>query len=70
MEPKAKGQMLTPTSNYLADAYETFSSSAQAAQGLTRNVVAGIFPLFGQQMVRKQKNHAKEQVFKKQENQS
>lgn len=40
------------TSNYLADAYETYSSSAQAAQGLTRNVVAGLFPLFAQQMVR------------------
>lgn len=43
-------------SNYLADAYETFSSSAQAAQGLTRNVVAGIFPLFAQQMVSTKSN--------------
>ncbi|RSH78924.1 uncharacterized protein EHS24_001847 [Apiotrichum porosum] len=36
--------------NYFADAYETYSSSAQAAQGLARNIMAGIFPLFAHQM--------------------
>ncbi|WVQ81596.1 hypothetical protein IAT38_003720 [Cryptococcus sp. DSM 104549] len=35
---------------YLADAYETYSSSAQAAQSFCRNFLSGIFPLFGHQM--------------------
>jgi len=39
------------TSNYLADAYETYSSSAQAAQSLARNVMSAIFPLFAYQLV-------------------
>jgi len=38
-------------SNYLADAYETFSSSAQASQSWTRNVLGGVFPLFAYDMV-------------------
>lgn len=37
--------------NYFADAYETWSSSAQAAQGMMRNIFAGVFPLFSHQMV-------------------
>ncbi|CAK9782640.1 MFS general substrate transporter [Cutaneotrichosporon oleaginosum] len=36
--------------NYIADAYETYSSSAQAAQGFVRNTNSGIFPLFTLQM--------------------
>ncbi|GMK57937.1 hypothetical protein CspeluHIS016_0407710 [Cutaneotrichosporon spelunceum] len=36
--------------NYIADAYETYSSSAQAAQGFVRNMNSGIFPLFTLQM--------------------
>lgn len=36
--------------NYIADAYETYSSSAQAAQGFVRNTNSGIFPLFTMQM--------------------
>lgn len=39
-------------STYLADAYETYSSSAQAAQSFTRNLSGGIFPLFARQLVR------------------
>lgn len=39
-------------SNYLADAYETYSSSAQAAQSCVRNIGAAIIPLFANQMVR------------------
>jgi hypothetical protein len=38
-------------SNYLADAYETYSSSAQAAQSCVRNVGAAVIPLFANQMV-------------------
>jgi hypothetical protein len=38
-------------SNYLADAYETYSSSAQAAQSFARNIFSGVFPLFAHQMV-------------------
>jgi hypothetical protein len=40
-----------PRSNYLADAYETYSSSAQAAQSFARNIFSGVFPLFAHQMV-------------------
>ncbi|KAK8843471.1 hypothetical protein IAR55_007128 [Kwoniella newhampshirensis] len=36
--------------NYLADAYETYSSSAQAAQSFVRNLASGLFPLFARQM--------------------
>ncbi|KAH6665333.1 major facilitator superfamily domain-containing protein [Plectosphaerella plurivora] len=36
--------------NYLADAYGASSSSAQAAQSMCRNLVAGVFPLFTTQM--------------------
>nr|XP_031862231.1 uncharacterized protein CI109_002196 [Kwoniella shandongensis]KAA5529303.1 hypothetical protein CI109_002196 [Kwoniella shandongensis] len=36
--------------NYLADAYETYSSSAQAAQSFVRNIASGLFPLFAKQM--------------------
>lgn len=36
--------------NYVADAYESYSSSAQAAQGFVRNMNSGIFPLFTMQM--------------------
>jgi MFS family permease len=39
--------------NYIADAYETYSSSAQAAQGFVRNTNSGIFPLFTLQMYEK-----------------
>ena len=39
------------SSNYLADAYETYSSSAQAAQSCVRNVGAAVIPLFANQMV-------------------
>ncbi|ODO01705.1 hypothetical protein I350_06531 [Cryptococcus amylolentus CBS 6273] len=35
---------------YLADAYEIYSSSAQAAQSFCRNVLGGVFPLFVRQM--------------------
>lgn len=38
-------------SNYLADAYETYSSSAQAAQSLARNILGAVFPLFAYQFV-------------------
>ncbi|ORY29132.1 major facilitator superfamily domain-containing protein [Naematelia encephala] len=42
--------MYSGTFTYLADAYETYSSSAQAAQSFARNFASGIFPLFGHQM--------------------
>ncbi|WVN91135.1 uncharacterized protein L203_106387 [Cryptococcus depauperatus CBS 7841] len=35
---------------YLADAYEIYSSSAQAAHSFCRNLTAGIFPLFARQL--------------------
>jgi hypothetical protein len=38
-------------SNYIADAYETYSSSAQAAQSFARNIASAIFPLFARQLV-------------------
>jgi hypothetical protein len=38
--------------NYLADTYHVYSSSAQAAQSMCRNIFAGIFPLFTAQMMR------------------
>lgn len=38
--------------NYLADTYHRYSSSAQAAQSMCRNIFAGIFPLFTAQMMR------------------
>ncbi|ORY72935.1 MFS general substrate transporter [Leucosporidium creatinivorum] len=34
------------TYSYLGDTYESFSSSAQAAQSLLRNILGGCFPLF------------------------
>lgn len=40
----------TDTSNYVADAYEQNSSSAQAAHSMVRNAFSGIFPLFARQM--------------------
>ncbi|WOO81607.1 Efflux pump radE [Vanrija pseudolonga] len=36
--------------NYLADAYETFSSSAQASHSFVRNLFAATFPLFAHTM--------------------
>ncbi|KAK4686907.1 hypothetical protein P7C73_g3215, partial [Tremellales sp. Uapishka_1] len=36
--------------NYIADAYETYSSSAQAAQSFARNMASAIFPLFAHQL--------------------
>lgn len=39
-------------SAYIADAYETYSSSAQAAQSLVRNLTGATFPLWGSKMVR------------------
>ncbi|ORX38933.1 major facilitator superfamily domain-containing protein [Kockovaella imperatae] len=36
--------------NYLADAYETYSSSAQAAQCFARNILSAVFPLFAKQL--------------------
>ncbi|KAK4547054.1 hypothetical protein LTR36_001275 [Oleoguttula mirabilis] len=36
--------------NYLADTYHRYASSALAAQGFCRNVLAGTFPLFTRQM--------------------
>ncbi|EGX95172.1 MFS multidrug transporter [Cordyceps militaris CM01] len=38
--------------NYLADTYGRYSSSAQAAQSMCRNLLAGIFPLFTHIMLR------------------
>jgi hypothetical protein len=38
-------------SNYIADAYEIYSSSAQAAQSFVRNMGAAIVPQFGRQIV-------------------
>jgi hypothetical protein len=38
-------------SNYIADAYEVYSSSAQAAQSFCRNMASATFPLFAHQMV-------------------
>ena len=38
--------------NYLADTYGRFASSAQAAQSMCRNLLAGIFPLFTHIMLR------------------
>lgn len=37
-------------SNYFADAYETYSSSAQAAQSFARNLFSAVFPLFCRDM--------------------
>ncbi|KAI9636527.1 MSF transporter [Dioszegia hungarica] len=36
--------------NYIADAYEVYSSSAQAAQSFCRNMASATFPLFAHQM--------------------
>lgn len=36
----------------MADAYEVYSSSAQAAQSFARNIASAVFPLFAYQMVR------------------
>jgi len=38
-------------STYLADAYELYASSAQAAQSAVRNILASFFPLFAHKMV-------------------
>ena len=38
--------------NYLADTYGRYASSAQAAQSMCRNLLAGIFPLFTHIMLR------------------
>lgn len=38
--------------NYLADTYHVYSSSAQAAQSMCRNIFAGVFPLFTAHMMR------------------
>lgn len=35
------------TYSYLGDVYERYSSSAQAAQSLLRNLLGGVFPFFG-----------------------
>lgn len=37
-------------STYFADAYETYSSSAQASQSFMRNLLSSTFPLFARQM--------------------
>ncbi|WRT68828.1 uncharacterized protein IL334_005808 [Kwoniella shivajii] len=42
--------MYTGVYTYLADAYETYSSSAQASQSFARNLLGGLFPLFTAQM--------------------
>ncbi|GMK56290.1 hypothetical protein CspeluHIS016_0301300 [Cutaneotrichosporon spelunceum] len=42
--------MYLGTFNYVADAYEQNSSSAQAAHSMVRNGFSGIFPLFARQM--------------------
>jgi hypothetical protein len=44
--------MVLMRSTYLADAYETYSSSANAAQSFARNILAAVFPLFAYQFVR------------------
>lgn len=38
--------------NYLADTYQRYSSSAHAAQSMCRNLLAGIFPLIGDIILR------------------
>ncbi|GAP90876.1 putative MFS multidrug transporter [Rosellinia necatrix] len=38
--------------NYIADTYQRYSSSAQAAQSMCRNLLAGIFPLIGDVILR------------------
>ncbi|WWC73319.1 uncharacterized protein I206_107286 [Kwoniella pini CBS 10737] len=42
--------MYTGVFTYLADAYEIYSSSAQASQSFIRNLFSGLFPLFSKQM--------------------
>ncbi|KAL7419186.1 hypothetical protein Q5752_006023 [Cryptotrichosporon argae] len=42
--------MYSSVFTYLADAYETYSSSAQASHSFVRNVFSGLFPLFARQM--------------------
>ncbi|KAL1410927.1 hypothetical protein Q8F55_001870 [Vanrija albida] len=42
--------MYSAVFTYLADAYETYSSSAQAAQSFVRNIFSGLFPLFARTM--------------------
>ncbi|WVQ64102.1 uncharacterized protein L199_002262 [Kwoniella botswanensis] len=42
--------MYTGVFTYLADAYEVYSSSAQASQSFVRNLFSGLFPLFSRQM--------------------
>lgn len=37
-------------SNYLADAYEIYSSSAQASHSFVRNIASAVFPLFATSM--------------------
>lgn len=41
---------LTTRSNYLADAYEMYSSSAQASQSFTRNIFSSTLPLCAHKM--------------------
>lgn len=43
--------MVTLYSSYLSDAYEHFSSSANAAQSFVRNVLGAVFPLFARRLV-------------------
>jgi MFS family permease len=43
--------------NYLADTYGRYASSAQAAQSMCRNLLAGIFPLFTHIMLTKLTYH-------------
>ena len=43
--------LLIAYSNYLADTYESRSSSAQAAQSFTRNISSGMFPILGHHLV-------------------
>ncbi|WWC91457.1 uncharacterized protein L201_006403 [Kwoniella dendrophila CBS 6074] len=42
--------MYTGVFTYLADAYEVYSSSAQASHSFVRNLFSGLFPLFSRQM--------------------
>lgn len=42
--------MYSSVFTYLADAYETYSSSAQASQSFMRNLMSSTFPLFARQM--------------------
>jgi hypothetical protein len=42
--------MYSSVFTYIADAYETYSSSAQASQSFMRNILSSTFPLFARAM--------------------